>query len=111
MVSSNHIKVVQKMERENIKNEIIKLISKKFGIDQQKLNDYGKEKSLLDVSIGLQPRDLLTLFFELQRKYDNIFEEKDIIEKRFDYLDNMVDAVIDKHVSGELQGEGRIGKW
>ncbi|MCI9078196.1 MAG: hypothetical protein HFH68_04620 [Lachnospiraceae bacterium] len=87
------------MERENIKNEIIRLISEKIGINQQKLNDYSKEKSLLDASIGLQPRDLLTLFFELQRKYDIIFVEKDITEKRFDYLDNMVNAVIDKQVS------------
>lgn len=100
MVNSNHIKVVHGMEKENIKNEIIRLISEKIGIDQQKLNDYGKEKSLLDASIGLQPRDLLTLFFELQRKYDIIFVERDIIEKRFDYLDNMVDAVIHKQVSG-----------
>lgn len=87
------------MERENIKNEIIGLISEKIGIDQQKLNDYGKEKSLLDVSIGLQPRDLLTLFFELQRKYEITFEEKDIIESRFDYVDNIVEAIISKQVS------------
>lgn len=99
MVSSNHIKVVHRMERENIKNEIIGLISEKIGIDQQKLNDYGKEKSLLDVSIGLQPRDLLTLFFELQRKYEITFEEKDIIESRFDYVDNIVEAIISKQVS------------
>lgn len=99
MAGLNHIKVVHKMERENIKNEIIRLISEKIGINQQKLNDYSKEKSLLDASIGLQPRDLLTLFFELQRKYDIIFVEKDITEKRFDYLDNMVNAVIDKQVS------------
>lgn len=87
------------MERENIKNEIIGLISEKIGIDQQKLNDYGKEKSLLDISIGLQPRDLLTLFFELQRKYEIAFEERDIMESRFDYVDNIVEAIISKQVS------------
>lgn len=87
------------METEKIRDEIIELISGKMGVDQQKLYNYGKEKSLLDAAIGLQPRDLLTLFFELQRKYGVAFEEKDIIERRFDYLDNMVDAIICKQMS------------
>lgn len=84
------------MEMKKIRDEVIGIISGKIGIDQQKLYSYGKEKSLLDASIGLQPRDLLTLFFELQRKYEVVFEEKDIIEKRFDYLDNMVNAIMNK---------------
>lgn len=99
MVSSNHIKAVNSMEMEKIRDEIIELISDRMGIEQQKLYSYGKEKSLLDAAIGLQPRDLLTLFFELQRKYEVVFEEKDIIEKRFDYLDHMADAIISKQVS------------
>ena len=99
MVSSNHIKAVNSMEMEKIRYEIIGLISERIGIDQQKLNDYGREKSLLDASIGLQPRDLLTLFFELQRKYEIVFEEKDIIESRFDYVDNIVEVIISKQVS------------
>lgn len=87
------------MEMQKIRDEIIELISEKMGIDRQKLYNYGKEKSLLDAAIGLQPRDLLTLFFELQRKYEVVFEEKNIIERRFDYLDNMIDAIISKQVS------------
>lgn len=87
------------MEMEKIRDEIIELISDRMGVERQKLNNHGKEKSLLDAAIGLQPRDLLTLFFELQRTYEVSFEEKDIIESRFDYLDNMVNAIISKQVS------------
>jgi acyl carrier protein len=99
MVSSNHIKVVDNMRTREIRDEIIELISDKVGIDKDRLYHYGKDKSLLDASIGLQPRDMLTLFFDLQRKYRISFAESDIIEKRFDFLDNIVDAIIDKQVS------------
>ena len=87
------------MEMKNIRDEIIELISSRMGIEQQRLYNYGKEKSLLDVDIGLQPRDLVTLFFELQKKYEVAFEEKDIIERRFDFLDNIVDAIAEKRIT------------
>lgn len=42
------------------------------------------------------PRDLIVLFFELQKHYKIKFVEQDIIANRFDYLDNIVKAVEDK---------------
>lgn len=52
--------------------------------------------SLLDPRNGLMPRDLIVLFFELQKHYKIKFVEQDIIANRFDYLDNIVKAVEDK---------------
>lgn len=89
-----------KMKSEKVKEEVINIIVDKIGVEKETLYKYGSDRSLFDISIGLKPRDLLALFFELQKKYDIIFEEKDIMEKRFDYLDNMVDAVIGRQVSG-----------
>ena len=54
--------------------------------------------SLLDPRNGLLPRDLLRLFFEIQEEFDVDFDEKDIITRRFDYIDNMVNSVLDKKV-------------
>lgn len=87
------------MKSEIVKEEVINIIVEKIGIEKETLYRYGSDRSFFDISIGLKPRDLLTLFFELQKKYDIIFEEKDIIEKRFDYLNNMVDAIIEKQAS------------
>lgn len=88
------------MKSEIMKEEVINTIVEKIGVEKETLYRYGSDRSLFDISIGLKSRDLLALFFELQRKYDIIFEEKDILEKRFDYLDNMVEAIIEKQVSG-----------
>ena len=54
--------------------------------------------SLLDPRNGLMPRDLIVLFFELQKHYKIKFVEQDIIANRFDYLDNIVKAVEDKKI-------------
>ena len=54
--------------------------------------------SLLDPRNGLLPRDLLRLFFEIQEEFDVDFDEKDIITRRFDYIDNIVNSVLDKKV-------------
>ena len=51
MVNLNHIKAVNSMEIEKIRDEIIELISASIGIDQQKPYNYGKEKSLLDAAM------------------------------------------------------------
>jgi len=51
---------------------------------------------LLDPRIGLKPRDLLVIFFGLQSAFHITFNDKDILERRFDFLDNIVAAVQEK---------------
>ena len=42
------------------------------------------------------PRDLFTLFFDLQEKYDIKFVENDVLDKRFDYFDELIEIVYQK---------------
>ena len=44
------------------------------------------------------PRDLLEVFFELQKAFNIVFEEKDVIDSRFDMLPNIVECIYEKKV-------------
>lgn len=51
------------MKSEIVKEEVINIIVEKIGIEKETLYRYGSDRSFFDISIGLKPRDLLTLFF------------------------------------------------
>lgn len=82
------------MEKNEIESRIVEIINKKLvlDIDAARYRKY----SMLDPRVGLLPRDLLVLFMEIQKEFCICFEEKDIINKRFDYIENIVDSVIEK---------------
>lgn len=77
-----------------LKERIIDVIEKELNIHFTDNMDY--QYSLLDPRIGLKPRDLLVIFFTLQEAFHITFSEKDIVEKRFDFLDNIVASVQEK---------------
>ncbi len=79
------------MNREEITKKVVAYIKEKFSLELGE--NIIKEYSLLDPRIGLTPRDLLVLFMDMQKIYDIRFVEEDIIENRFDYLDNIVYAI------------------
>lgn len=81
-----------------VKNEIIDIIEMKIGIEKEMILSYGAEYSLFDPLIGMKPRDLLTLFFEIQKIYNINFQEEDILNRRFDSLNGIVEAVVAKVV-------------
>ena len=74
--------------------EIINIIETELNIKFTDEVDY--QYSLLDPRIGLKPRDLLVIFFGLQSAFHITFNDKDILERRFDFLDNIVAAVQEK---------------
>ncbi len=84
------------MDKIMIKNQIVDIIEKKIGIEKENILRYATEYSLFDPLIGMKPRDLLTLFFEIQKVYKIAFQESDILNRRFDYLDGIVEAVAEK---------------
>ena len=55
-----------------------------------------KKISLLDPRNGMLPRDLLQLYFAVESYFGIKFEERNVIDERFDYLCNMVDAIQEK---------------
>lgn len=71
--------------------KVVAYIKEKFSLELGE--NIIKEYSLIDPRIGLTPRDLLVLFMDMQKIYDIRFVEEDIIENRFDYLDNIVYAI------------------
>ena len=82
-----------KMES-TLKERIIDVMEKALNIHFTDNLDF--QYSLLDPRIGLKPRDLLVIFFALQESFHITFIENDIVEKRFDFLDNIVASVQEK---------------
>ncbi len=78
------------MEKETIKQWIKQYIESTVHIA------IDEKKSLLDPGNGLLPRDLLQLYFAIEKHFEVKFEERNILDERFDYLDNMVAAVYEK---------------
>ena len=76
------------------KEEIVNIIETELNIKFTDEVDY--QYSLLDPRIGLKPRDLLVIFFSLQSAFHITFSDKDILERRFDFLENIVVAVQEK---------------
>lgn len=85
------------MNRDEITKKVIVFIKEKFSIELEE--NIIKEYSLLDPRVGLTPRDLLVLFMEMQKIFDIRFVEEDVIEKRFDFMDNIVDAIMMKAIA------------
>ncbi len=77
-----------------LKERIIDVIENELNIHFKDNVDY--QYSLLDPRIGLKPRDLLVIFFALQNSFHITFSDKDILERRFDFLENIVAAVQEK---------------
>ncbi|GFI22590.1 hypothetical protein IMSAGC011_01366 [Lachnospiraceae bacterium] len=80
------------MRKSDIVEEIVVLLKNKFGVQSKDIGHI----SLLDPEIGMLPRDLFTLFFDLQKKYGIKFVESDVIDKRFDYFNELTEIVYQK---------------
>ena len=80
------------MTKSDIVEEIMVLLKNKFGVQSRDIGHI----SLLDPTIGMLPRDLFTLFFDLQKKYGIKFVESDVIDNRFDYFDELTEIVYQK---------------
>lgn len=83
------------MERDEIKVWVKEYIESKVHIT------IDEEISLLDPRNGLLPRDLLQLYFDLEKHFEIEFEEKNVLDTRFDYLENIVIAVQEKLIMME----------
>ncbi|MEH2959571.1 hypothetical protein [Candidatus Merdisoma sp. JLR.KK006] len=84
------------MNRKDVETQLKGIIKEKMNIELEQLKLDYMTNSLLDPEIGLVPRDLLVIFFEMQILYGIEFDEKDVIEKRFDFFSNIVDSICEK---------------
>lgn len=81
------------MDKQMIEAIVNEIFKNKFSIDMGRLSEEQKTRSLLDKTIGLVPRDLLVLFFELQKAFNISFREEDVSEIRFDYYYNIIETI------------------
>lgn len=86
------------MLRKDIEAKVKEILKNKFSIDIDNIENIDKI-SLLDPYIGMMPRDLLTLFFDLQDTFNIKFDENDIIENRFDLYINIVNSIEKKQLA------------
>lgn len=84
------------MNRKDIETQLKNIIKDKMNIELDQLKVDYMTNSLLDPEIGLVPRDLLVIFFEMQILYGIEFDENDVIKKRFDFFSNIVDSICEK---------------
>ncbi len=84
------------MDAESIKKDVTRILINKMGVSKETLEIMPNDMSILDGEVGLKPRDLITLFFDLQEKYGILFDEQDIIGRRFDRIDNIVESIMEK---------------
>lgn len=80
------------MEYMEISREVDQFVMENFGIDAGQL----KGRSLLGPDVGLEPHDLIFLFFELQERFHIQFIEDDILKKEFHILDHIKEAIMEK---------------
>lgn len=74
-----------------IHNEVKDILYNIMEIDISNCTEEMWKKSLLE--IGLLPRDIFVLFNELEKYYNIKFIEDDIIKRRFDMLDDIVESI------------------
>lgn len=84
------------MTKEDIELRIRNFIKEKLDVDITEKHTEYTNISLLSPEIGLKPRDLLVIFFEMEQIFNIHFLEEDITKKRFDILSDMVDSIYEK---------------
>lgn len=80
------------MDKNEIKKEIIDFIENKIDVKlpEQILES---QDSLLNPRYGIEPRDLLMIVLELEKKFSIAICEKDVTENRLDYIGNLCDWI------------------
>jgi peptide maturation system acyl carrier-related protein len=89
------------MNKENqqgqIEERLKNIFKSRFDKDMDKYNESILDKELLGFDIGMKPRDLLYLFFDIEKEFDIKIPEKDIVEKKFNSFNNIT-AVIREQI-------------
>lgn len=84
------------MTREEAKRVIDNILTEKLHFDVTKLTDQQKGESLLSPQYGFMAIDLFVLYMELEKELNVHFAQEDVIEKRFDVYNNIVDCIMEK---------------
>lgn len=81
--------------RKSIKNRLDNIFMEKMGYLVDRLTDNQRSKSLLSDSAGMQARDLLKLYMELEKEFHIDFNPL-VLEGNFDKYDCLLEYIISK---------------
>lgn len=88
----------------SINNDIEKTLAdifyKKFGLNLSNENHALREKNFFSKELGLEPRDLLYLFFDVEKTFDIEISESDILGNKFCTFDNIVEIICSEKSRG-----------
>ena len=77
----------------DIEQRVISVFWNKFQFHAERLSETQKADSLLNPEIGFKAVDLFVLYMELEKELHIKFDEKDVIDSRFDVYDNIINSV------------------
>lgn len=80
------------MTRDEVEIKINDILVNKIHFNMEKLTEEKKNESLLQPQNGLMAIDLFVLYMELEKELGIRFCDKDVIEKRFDIYNNIIDS-------------------
>lgn len=81
------------MEDKDIEQKVYSVFLSKFKFNPEKLSESQRADSLLKPEIGFKAVDLFVLYMELEKELHIKFDEKDVIESRFDVYNNILSSV------------------
>lgn len=77
----------------DIEQRVISVFWNKFQFHPERLSEAQRSDSLLNPEIGFKAVDLFVLYMELEKELHVKFDEKDVIDSRFDVYDNIINSV------------------
>lgn len=83
------------MTRDEVEIAINDILVNMIHFDIAGLTDEQKNESLLNPKYGFMAIDLFVLYMELENKLGIHFSQNDIIDRRFDVYNNIVDSILD----------------
>lgn len=90
------------IENESILSELNEIFIEFWGIDFEN-GSVSQGDKLLSDNVGLQPRDLVILLFEIEIRFNLSINNRDLVERRFDTFSNIQLSI----VQGIQRNEGR----
>lgn len=76
-----------------INNKLNDIFIQKFSLNVAQLNESELEKDLLSSDIGFEPRDLVYLYFDIEKEFNISISQADIYEGRFNSYNNICDMI------------------
>lgn len=84
-----------------IRAKLKDIFGRLFNVDTSLLNGDLLDENLLGSKICLKPRDLLCLFFEIEKEFSIVIEEEDIVNERFNTFNSIATIIEEQEYKKE----------